>query len=372
MNVPFVDLQANFERHRSEFQSVVDDVLDSGWYIGGEPVERFEERFADYIGVDHAVGVASGTDAIRLTLEALEVGPADEVATVSHTFVSSVDGVVHNEAAPKFVDINPKTYTMDPEALADSITDETEVVLPVHLYGQPADIESIRNVAAKHDAAVVEDACQAHGASYEGERVGGFGTAACFSFYPTKNLGAYGDGGAVVTDDDELAARLRNLREYGKKSKYRFEEIGYNSRLDTLQAAILNEKLNHLNTWNADRRSAADRYDTLLRETPIKTPVSRPDSQHVYHLYVVRARSADERDALESFLEEHGVGTGIHYPVPVHEQESYSDLDFDSVSLPVTEQVCTEILSLPMFPELTEEQQLHVADVINEFYGQGR
>ena len=367
MEVPFVDLQANFERHQDQFESTVQEIISSGWYIGGEPVETFERELAEYIGVDHAVGVGSGTDAIRLSLEALGIDSGSEVLTVSHTFVSSVDGIVHNDARPTFVDIEPETYTINPEELAAAVTDRTEAILPVHLYGQPVDVEAVLEVAEAHDLKVIEDACQAHGAKYDGTRVGSFGDAACFSFYPTKNLGCYGDGGAIVTDDEELADRLRSLREYGQTEKYNYETVGYNSRLDTIQAAVLSAKLDHLDQWNEDRRAAAARYDTLLESTPLTLPTCRDSVEHVYHLYVVRTRSPDERDELQAHLEDNGVQTGIHYPVPVHEQESYRSCGTQP-SLPVTEQVAREIISLPMYPELTPDQQECVKNMIKEFY----
>lgn len=370
MDVPFVDLQANFERHQDQFESTVQEVVSSGWYVGGEPVETFERELAEYIGVDHAIGVGSGTDAIRLSLEALGIDADSEVATVSHTFVSSVDGIVHNDADPIFVDIEPETYTMDPEKLEAAVTDRTEAILPVHLYGQPVDVEAVQEVAEKHDLKVIEDACQAHGAKYDGTRAGSLGDAACFSFYPAKNLGCYGDGGAIVTDDDELADRLRSLREYGQTEKYNYETVGYNSRLDTIQAAVLSAKLDHLDQWNEDRRTAASRYDRLLDTTPLALPTCRDNVEHVYHLYVVRTRSPTERNELQTHLEDNGVQTGIHYPVPVHEQESYRSHEVDSV--PVTEQVAQEILSLPLYPEITADQQQYVADCITEFFETSR
>lgn len=368
MEVPFVDLQANFERHRDEIEATIQAVLEEAWFVGGERVESFERRFADYLGVEHVVGVGSGTDAIRLAIEASDIDPGDEVLTVGHTFVSSVDAIVHNDARPGFVDINPQTYLMDPAAVREAITDDTAAILPVHLYGQPVALDPILDVAAEHDLTVIEDACQAHGARYDGERVGSVGDAACFSFYPSKNLGAYGDAGAMATDDDELARRLRRLREYGETEKYHHQELGYNSRLDTLQAAVLEAKLDHLDQWNEDRRESARRYDELLAETPLRPPVERDRSEHVYHLYVVRTTSPEERSALRSHLKSAGIDTGIHYPVPVHEQTSYARLGYDDVTLPETERAASEILSLPMYPELEREQQQYVCDQIRAYF----
>lgn len=367
MEVPLVDLQANFERHQEQFESTVQEIISSGWYIGGEPVKKFERELAAYIDVDNAISVGSGTDAIRLTIEAMGIDVESEVATVSHTFVSSVDGIIHNDAKPTFVDIDPETYTIDPNGLAAAVTNQTKAVLPVHLYGHPVDMEAVLEVADQHDLKVIEDACQAHGAKYNGTKVGSFGDAACFSFYPTKNLGCYGDGGAIVTDDDDLADRIRSLREYGQAEKYNYEKVGYNSRLDTIQAAILSAKLNHLDQWNNDRQTAAARYDSLLKSTPLTLPTCRDDVEHVYHLYVVRARSPEERDELQAYLENHDVRTGIHYPVPVHKQESYRSRNIIP-TLPVTEQVAQEILSLPLYPEITAAQQEYVADCIFNFF----
>lgn len=367
MEVPFVDLQANFERHRSEIEETVLEVLEEAWFVGGDRVESFERRFAEYLGVDHVVGVGSGTDAIRLAIEASDITAGDEVITVGHTFVSSVDAIVHNGARPTFVDIDPETYTIDTSAIRDAVTDDTTAILPVHLYGRPVDLDTVMDVATEEGLLLIEDACQAHGATYDDRRVGSFGDLACFSFYPSKNLGAYGDAGAVATDSDDLARRIRRLREYGQTERYHYEEIGHNSRLDTLQAAVLDTKLDHIDTWNADRRTAAERYDELLADTPLVLPTPET-AGHVFHLYVVRTRSSSERDDLREHLAAKGVGTGIHYPVPVHQQESYRSLGYGDVTLPATERAVGEILSLPMYPELEPAQQQYVADVIEAFY----
>lgn len=368
MDVPFVDLAANYDRIRDDIDDRIAEVIETTQFIGGNTVAQFETNFAEYIGVDHAVGLASGTDALRLALEALGVGPGDEVVTVSHTFVSSVDAIRHNGATPRFVDIRPESYTMDPDAVRDAITADTAAILPVHLYGQPVDIEQIETIAADHDIPIVEDACQAHGASYDGTNCGQFGEIACYSFYPSKNLGAFGDGGMAVTDNSDIADRLRSLREYGSTEKYRHEETGYNSRLDAIQAAVLDAKLPHLDAWNAERRDAAQQYTRRLAETPLVLPEVLPDRNHVYHLYVVRTRTETERDELQAFLERQGISTGIHYPVPVHRQPSYTNWLETTPELPVTERSASRILSLPMYPEITATEIDYACDAIEQFY----
>lgn len=372
MDVPFVDLAANYRRVEDEIDAAMDTVIDDTRFIGGEPVETFEQRFADFIGVDEGVGVASGTDAIFLGLKALGVGSGDEVITVSHTFVSTVDGIVHNDARPRFVDIDHSTYTMDPNQLEEAITDDTAAIMPVHLYGHPADIDPILEIANENDLHVLEDACQAHGALYKGERVGGFGDLSCFSFYPSKNLGAFGDAGFVATDDSRLANRIRMLREYGEFEKYEHRLVGYNSRMDSLQAAVLNAKLPELDLWNEDRRSVAGTYNEAFTKLPLQEPTVAEDAEPVYHLYVVRTNSERERDALRDHLSDRGISTGIHYPVPVHRQPSYKDMEWEFDELPVTEEVASRILSLPMYPELSKNKLFTVIDAVESFYSESR
>jgi dTDP-4-amino-4,6-dideoxygalactose transaminase len=368
MDVPFVDLSANYERIQDEVDSAMAEIVSSTRFIGGETLSDFERSFAEYVGTEHAIGVGSGTEAIRHGLEALGVGEGDDVLTVSHTFVSTVDGIVHNGARPRFVDIDPDTYTMDPALVEEALTDETEVIMPVHLYGGAADLDPILDIAEEHGIRVLEDAAQAHGTRYRDTRVGQFGDIACYSFYPSKNLGAFGDAGMVTTDDDEIAERLRALREYGETEKYRHELIGYNSRMDTIQAAVLSEKLAHLDQWNADRRAAAAQYTERLADTPLVVPEAAPFTEHIYHLYVVRTRDEAERDSLKSHLSDHGIDTGIHYPIPVHQQPSYQSLSFDFADLPVTERVAPRILSLPIYPEITTEQVSYVCDIVEDYY----
>lgn len=368
MEIPFVDLSANYERIQAEVDNRMKKVVEDTAFIGGDSVETFEQRFADYLGVDHGVGVASGTDAIFLALKALGVGDGDEVATVSHTFVSTVDGIVNNGARPKFVDVDPDTYTMDPEDLEEKISEDTAAIMPVHLYGQAVDLDPIKSIADEHNIPILEDTCQGHGSTYRGEMLGTYGDIACYSFYPSKNLGAFGDGGFVATDDPELASAVRKLREYGESEKYQHEIVGYNSRLDAIQAAVLNGKLDHLDDWNSERRDAAAKYRDRLENTPLELPIEAEWGKHIYHLYVVRAESETQRDALQNYLESSGISTGIHYPIPVHQQPSYQELQCSFERLPVTEDIASKILSLPMYPEITDQQINAVCDAIKQFY----
>lgn len=351
--VPLLDLHRQIEAMRPEIEAAIAGVLDRGWFILGQEVTRFEAEFAAYCGVKYAVGVASGTDALHLALRAVGVGPGHDVITVANAGVPGVAAIELAGGRPVFVDVDPVTHTMDPALVEAAITPQARAILPVHLYGHPADMDPIMEIARRHGLAALEDAAQAHGASYKGRRVGSIGHVSCFSFYPTKNLGAYGDGGAVVTDDPHLAERVRRLRQYGWEKQYYSATRGVNSRLDELQAAILRAKLRHLEAWNARRRQIAARYNALLGGSPLVLPAEAPDAVHVYHLYVVRS---ERRDALREGLRRAGVGTAIHYPLPAHLQEAYRDLGWRPGSLPVTERLAGEVLSLPMFPELTDEE----------------
>jgi dTDP-3-amino-3,4,6-trideoxy-alpha-D-glucose transaminase len=337
-------------------------VLESGRFILGPEVRAFEEEFAAWLGVEHTVGVASGTDAIHLALRACGIGPGDEVITVAHTAVATVVAVEMAGARPVLVDVDPETYTMDPAACRAAISPRTKAILPVHLYGHPADMTALGEIARRHGLLLVEDCAQAHGARIEGTLVGTFGEVACFSFYPTKNLGAFGDGGAVVTRDAALAERVRRLRNYGQTSRYRHESRGFNSRLDELQAAILRVRLVYLDEFNAARRQVAAAYAKHLRG--VSPPVERPGAYHVYHLYVVRHQ---RRDALREHLRARGVGTLIHYPTPAHLQPAYADLGYRPGSLPLTEQVACEIVSLPLYVGMGEEEVRAVCAAIAEF-----
>lgn len=366
--IPFVDLKAEYEAYRAEIDTAVARTLSSGWYILGPEVATFEAEFAAYCGVAHAVGVASGTDAVLLGLRALGVGSGDEVITVAHTAVATVAAIELAGARPVLVDIDPETFTMNPELLDMAVTPHTKAIIPVHLYGQPADIPAILAIARRHGLAVLEDCAQAHGATVDGKRVGSFGDAAAFSFYPTKNLGAFGDGGAVVTNQADVAERLRLLRQYGWRERYVSDIPGTNSRLDELQAAILRVRLAHLDEDNGRRQHLAVRYTQHLTGLPLQLPSVRPSADHVFHLYVIQT---DRRDALAAFLQEKGVSTAVHYPVPVHLQPAYPPLGYAPGSLPVTERTAGRILSLPLYAHMPEEHLAAVVAAVAEFFGRG-
>lgn len=365
MQVPFVDLQAGYLAQKAEIDSAIANTLFSGWYILGQEVRQFEEEFAAFCKTSHAVGVASGTDALLLALKALDIGPGDEVITVSHTAVATTAAIELTGATPVFVDVDPLSCTMNPELIEAKITDRTKAILPVHLYGHPADMNSIMKIARSHNLRVVEDCAQAHGALFAGQPLGSLGDAGTFSFYPTKNLGAVGDGGAVVCHDPGIAARLQSLRQYGWRRRYISEEAGYNSRLDEIQAAILRVKLHDLQANNQRRRLAADLYAQLLANLPLQLPQEQTCCQHVYHLYVIQTA---ERDDLRAYLSENDIGTAIHYPVPVHLQPAYRHLGYGPGSLPETERLAATILSLPMFPQISEDQASIVAGAVQDFY----
>jgi dTDP-4-amino-4,6-dideoxygalactose transaminase len=371
-SVPVVDLAGQVAALRSEIDAAVARTLDSGWYILGRETAAFEAEFAAYIGgfgsaTVACVGVNSGTDALQLALWACGIGPGDEVITVSHTAVATAAAIRLTGATPVFVDIDPATYTLDPAKLAAAITARTKAVIPVHLYGHPAELSAILAISARQGLRVIEDCAQAHGALYQGQHVGTWGDLGCFSFYPTKNLGALGDGGAVIARDPALVERVRLLREYGwtPQARYVSQVEGMNSRLDELQAAILRVKLRYLEAWNAARRAIAVAYAELLPPSLV-LPVERPNCRHVYHLYVVRAAA---RDALRASLQAAGVGTGIHYPVPIHLQPAYAAKGGRGRLLPHTEQVAGEIVSLPMHPLMTREHAVRVAEAARAALG---
>ena len=365
MNVPFVDLQVQYQVLADEIHEAIASVLARGDFILGQAVGLFEEEFAAYCEVRHAVGVGSGTAGLELALRALGIGQGDEVITAANTFIATVLAISYTGATPVLVDIDPDTYNLRSDAVEAAITRRTKALVPVHLYGQPADMDRLRAVADRYDLAIVEDACQAHGARYKGRRTGSLGDLAVFSFYPSKNLGAYGDGGIVVTNDAQVAYTLRMLRNYGQSRKYHHLTRGYNHRLDTLQAAILRVKLRHLDNWLAARRAHARQYNQRLASTPVATPVEPEFAESVYHLYVIRAEA---RDQLAAHLRQHGIDTGIHYPIPIHRQPAYGDLGHAAGSFPVTERYAEQILSLPMYAELSAEAIDYVADKIAEFY----
>ena len=366
MNVPFVDLAAAYRAQQEAIDTAVARVLAGGWYILGPEVRAFEQEFAAFHGSPHAVGVASGTDALLLALKALDIGHGDEVITVAHTAVATAAAVELSGARPIFVDVDPQTYTLDPALLPAALSANTKAIIPVHLYGQPAAMDPILAFAKEHGLFVIEDCAQAHGAAENDRLAGSMGHLAAFSFYPTKNLGALGDGGAILCPDPALAARLRALRQYGWQERYISAEVGFNSRLDELQAAILRVKLGVLHQDNEARRRAATRYNELLAGYPIELPPERPSTRHVYHLYVIQT---EERDELARFLATQGIATAVHYPVPVHRQPAYLHYGYEPGSLPVTERLAARVLSLPMFPQITESQQTAVAQAVRAFYG---
>lgn len=361
MKVPFVDLLQQYHALKEEIDRAVLDVLESSSYILGAAVERFERDVCEYIGVSHAIGVNSGTDALLLSLVACGVGHGDEVITVSNSFFATAEAVCLAGAHPIFVDVLESTQTMDAALLERAITPRTRAIIPVHLYGQPADMDEILVIAERHGLVVIEDACQAIGVLYKGRRVGSLAKTGCFSFVPAKNLGCFGDGGLITTNDDNLARILQMLRDHGSSRKYVHERIGHNSRLDCLQAAVLSVKLKYLDDWNAARRRIAVQYDELLQGTGLVTPTVGPDRTHIYHLYVVRSRSRDE---LQAALNRRGVSTLIHYPIPIHQQEAFRDSV--RAELPVTEKLAQEILSLPMWPLMSQAQVEATAGAIND------
>lgn len=348
MSVPFLDVAATYRELREEIDQAVGRVLERGWFVLGEEVDAFEEEFARYCGARHCVGVSNGLDALRLALTAAGVGAGDEVIVPSHTFVATWLAVTQLGATVVPVEPDPRTFNLDPDRLESALTPRTKVALPVHLYGQPAALDAICAIAAEHGVTVIEDAAQAQGARYRGQAVGGSGNTAAWSFYPAKNLGAFGDAGAVTTDDDDVAARLRLLRNYGSGQKYVHDIAGGNTRLDELQAAVLRVKLRHLDDWNERRRSVAKAYQAGLAETGLALPVVPDWAAPSWHLYVVRSTA---RDALRRHLDEQGIGTVVHYPVPPHRQRAYADLG--APSLPVAEQLAAEVLSLPIGPHIT-------------------
>ncbi len=369
-NIPLVDLRGQYAPLQEEVKEAISDVLDGMNLFLGENVFQLESDFAEFCNATHAVGVGSGTDAVYLGLRALGVGPGDEVITVPNTFIATVSAINMAGAKPVFVDIDPDTYLMDTSKIREAITERTKVLLPVHLYGQPVAMDKVSMLAQEHGLGVLEDACQAHGAEYRGARTGTLGDAAAYSFYYSKNLGAYGEGGMVVTESRDIATQLQLLRNHGSSTRYYHSVLGMNSRLDELQAAVLRIKLRHLEQWNAARRELAGEYNRRLADLPdVITPAESADAKHVYHLYVIRTR---ERDSLLDWLKEHGVHAGIHYPVPIHLQEACSDLGYERDDFPVAEKVTDEIISLPIYPELTIDDVAYVCQTIGDFFSENR
>jgi dTDP-4-amino-4,6-dideoxygalactose transaminase len=365
MHVPFLDLHLQYATIREDLAAAWQRVLESAAFAGGPFVADFEKAFASFCGRELALGVGSGTAALWLTLRGLGVGPGDEVITTPNTFIATAEAISFCGATPVFVDVDARTYTMDPNLLEPAITPRTKAIIPVHLYGQPADMDPILAVAQRHGLPVVEDACQAHGAEYKGRKAGALGHAGCFSFYPGKNLGAYGEAGVVVTNDAGLAQKIRILRDHGQTERYTHALIGWNDRMDGLQGAVLSVKLKHLEQWNEARRSHARRYARLLDGLEgVTCPHEAPYARHVYHVYAVRV---PRRDELAAALRRQDIWCGIHYPVPIHLQQAYEFLGHRPGSFPVAERAARELLSLPMFPELTTEQIETVAAGIISF-----
>lgn len=362
--IPIVDLKKQYQSIQIELDEALKRVITKGIYILGDEVSAFEDEFAKYCNASHAVGVASGTDALTLSLLSCDVKAGDEVIAPSHTAVATIAAIEMTGAKPVLVDIDIERYTLDPHQVEKAITDKTRAIIPVHLYGCPADLTPILQIARQRNIFVIEDCAQAHGAKYQGQRAGSHGDIAAFSFYPTKNLGAFGDGGMIITNDSSLAEKAKLLRQYGWKSRYVSEVKGMNSRLDELHAAMLRVKLKYLDAWNARRRDLANLYMALLQNTEIVLPMQPKDCEHVFHQFLIRH---SKRDALKEYLKEKGIHTLIHYPVPVHLQPAYENLGYVLGSLPLTEKVADEVLSLPMYPELTEEQVKFVCKCIIEF-----
>jgi dTDP-4-amino-4,6-dideoxygalactose transaminase len=364
MKVPFLDLKSHHAPMLEEINAAIQEVIDSAAFAGGPFVTRFEEDFAAYCDARYAIGVGSGTEALWLVLLALGVGPGDEVITVPNSFMATAEAITYCGAKPVFVDVDEQTYNMDPAGLEQAVTTKTKAIIPVHLFGQPADMDPILEFARKRGLFVVEDAAQAHGAIYKGRKVGTLGDAGCFSFYPGKNLGAFGEAGAIVTNSDALQEKIRILRDHGQIRKYYHTMVGWNGRMDGIQGAILQIKLRHLEKGNDLRRSHAAHYDTALRGAEdIIIPFRASNVQHVYHIYAIRVQ---DRDEVMRLLTQKGVGSGVHYPVPIHLQEAYSALGYKQGAFPIAERCATEFLSLPMFPELTPTQVETVVQSLKE------
>ena len=362
--IPLVDLKKQYQSIKGEVDAAISEVLQSCHFVLGEQVESFEADFAGYCQTRFAFGVNSGTSALHLAFLAAGVGPGDEVITVSFTFIASAAAITYTGATPVFVDVDPETCTIDPNKIEAAITPRTKAIMPVHLYGACADMDPIIDIARRHNLIVIEDAAQAHGAEYKGRRAGSIGELACFSFYPGKNLGAYGEAGAVVTNDERFVDVIKQLRDHGQSSKYHHERVGYNYRMEALQGAVLGVKLKHLDSWTAARRSHADFYQRELAGAGprlIAEPANCKSVHHVFPLF------AEERDDMRDYLQASGISTGIHYPIPVHLQRAYRDLGYKAGDLPQTERLSREMLSLPMYPELTSEELANVTDAVREF-----
>lgn len=365
-SVPYFDVRRQLAEIRDELDRALASVLDTGQFVLGPAVAEFEQAFASYLGVKYCVGLNSGTSALHLALRVLDVGPGAEVITTPFTFVATAWAIEYVGARPVFVDVEPDTLNIDPAALEAAIGPRTRAVIVVHLYGHPCEINRIMEICNTHGIALVEDAAQAHGAMYQGRAVGTFGAVSCFSFYPTKNLGACGEGGALVTNDERLAVRARALRDHGSTRKYYHDELGYNYRMEAIQGAVLHAKLKHLDRWNAERARAAARYLSRLRNLPLQLPVERPGCKSAWHLFTLRT---PERDRLREFLQAHGIGTAVHYPAPLHLQKAFKHLGYEHGAFPQAERAAAECLSLPLYPGLTDEELDYVIENIQCFFG---
>ena len=364
MIIPCANPKAQYLSYRHEIYSAIQRVLNSGWYVLGNEVSEFEKEFAQFNNTSHTIGVGSGTEALHIALRALDVGTDDEVITAAHTAVATASAIGLAGAIPIFLDIEPDHFTIDPELITAAITPKTKAIIPVHIYGQPCDMDAIMEIANKNNLKVIEDCAQAHGAEYKGKRIGSIGDVGCFSFYPTKNLGAIGDGGALVTNNNQLAEKIKLIREYGWEERYVSSKEGWNSRLDELQAAILRVKLKNLDMDNHRRRQHSEKYIELLKGLPLELPIIRDNCSHVFHLFVIKTNN---RNSLKEYLQNKGVNTTIQYPVPVHRQKYFQKMH-NGQPLPVTEQAAKNILSLPMYPELGENEILIVSKMLKDYF----
>jgi len=364
MQIPLVDLKAQYLSIKDEIDPAIQDILDNTSFILGKRVEDFEKKFAVLCDAKHCVGVNNGTSALRLALQALGIKPNDEIITTPFTFIAAAEAISHIGAKPVFADIDEKTYCIDPDKIREKITNKTKAIIPVHLFGQPADMDPILEIAEKHSIKVIEDAAQAHNALYKNKKAGSLGEISCFSFYPGKNLGAYGEAGAVCTSDDELAKKLVLLRQHGELTRYYHDIIGDNCRMEAIQGAVLGVKIKYLDEWTEKRRKNAEHYNKLLKDSDLILPYEAEYAKHVYHVYAIRAKN---RDRLREFLNKNGISTGIHYPIPVHLQKAYSFMGIKKGAFPISEKLADEILSLPMYPELSGEQMKYISDNIHNF-----
>lgn len=361
--IPFLDLKAQYRTIEDEIKPAIDRVLESTQYVLGAEVKAFEGEFADYVGAAHGVACNTGTSALHLALMAADVGPGDEVITIPFTFIATAAAIHYTGATPVFVDVDPVSFTMDPSKIEAAITPQTKAIIPVHLYGQAADMDPIMEIARRHNLIVIEDAAQAHGAQYNGRPVGSIGDFACFSFYPGKNLGAYGEGGLTVTQNEQYAHKMRVLRDWGQEQKYHHKVMGYNYRMDGIQGAILRVKLRHLEAWTEGRRAHAATYNRLLGAAGVNVPTELPGRRHVYHVYAIRT---PQRAAMQAALKEQEIHSGIHYPIPVHLQEAFAHLGHSRGDFPCSEMVADEVLSLPMYAEMSEADAETVCKTVAE------